>query len=152
MIPIPEIPKGKGRLILLFSKYDYFDFAARLFDLKEDSDDIEAFLLRMNVGAEMYYMLRVERPQAPYPIDSEGSHLVVPGAWRERARYIFREQNDGPLVQMKASGGQDPAEVEKVVAALITLSMPIYKGRMGMRIPTNDGKSGLLSPNHSGSI
>ncbi len=135
MIPIPEIPEGHGRLILGFLSKKIFDQCVQTFGLDKD-EDIEAFLLRMNIESEMYYLIRVERKMSPHDALGDMMHLMVPGRWRENARFIYREMADGSLVQVKHSGYGDPEETLKVLKALVTLNMPIFKGRMGLAYPT----------------
>lgn len=134
MIPIPEIPEGYGRLILGFLKYEFLDQCIRTFKL-DASEDIEAFVLRMNIESDMYFLIRVERKMSPVDTLGDMLHLMVPGRWRENARFIYREMADGSLVQAKHSGYGDPEETMKVLKALVTLNMPIFKGRMGLPYP-----------------
>lgn len=131
---IPEIPKGYGRLILGFSNKRAFDMCVSTFNL-DKAEDIEAFVLRMNIGPDIYYMLRCERKMSPHDPQGDMMHLMVPGRWRENARFIYREAADGSLIQSKHSGDCDPEETVKVLKALVILNMPIFKGRMGLPYP-----------------
>ena len=134
MIPIPEIPKGHGRLILGFYKYEALDMLIKSFKL-DKAEDIEAFVLRMNIESEMYFMLRVERKMAPHDAMGDRLYTMVPGRWRESARFIYRENADGSLFQLKHSCHCAPDETVKVLNALVALNMPIFKGRMGLPYP-----------------
>lgn len=138
MIPIPEIPKGHGRLILGFSNKEAIGQCIRAFDLTEDDGDIEAFILRMNIGTDFYYLLRCERKMAPHDVLGDHLYTMVPGIWRQNARFIYREGADRELISVKHSGDSDPDETVKVLKALVTLSMPIFKGRMGLRINVHE--------------
>lgn len=131
---IPEIPKGYGRLILGFYKYEALDQCIKTFKL-DKAEDIEAFVLRMNIESDMYFLIRVERKMSPHDPLGDMMQLMVPGRWRENARFIYREAADGSLVQVKHSGACDPEETMKVLKALVTLNMPIFKGRMGLPYP-----------------
>lgn len=131
---IPEIPEGYGRLVLGFLKYEALVECIKTFKL-DKAEDIEAFVLRMNIESDMYFLIRVERKMSPHDPLGDMMHLMVPGRWRENARFIYRETADGSLVQVKHSGYGDPEETMKVLKALITLNMPIFKGRMGLPYP-----------------
>jgi hypothetical protein len=134
MFPIPEIPEGHGRLILGFLNYEDLDMLFKTFKL-DKAEDIEAFVMRILIESEMYYLIRVERKMAPYDVLGDLLYTMVPGRWRESARFIYRENADGSLVQVKHSGYGDPEETVKVLNALVTLNMPIFKGRMGLPYP-----------------
>jgi hypothetical protein len=138
MIPIPTIPEGHGRLILGFSNKTALDQCIKAFDLKADDADIEAFVLRMNIGTDCYYLLRAERKMAPHDVLGDLLYTMVPGIWRQNARFIYRENADGDLIQVKHSCDCDPEETVKVLNALVTLNMPIFKGRMGLRTHVHD--------------
>lgn len=131
MIPIPEIPKGHGRAILGFSNKHAFDACVKTFKLDKD-EDIDAFLLRMNIGGNLYHMIRVERKMVPRSVADDNGYLLVPSLWRQNARFVYIEDANGVLVESKHSCDCDPAETVKVLNALITLNMPIFKGRMGL--------------------
>lgn len=135
MIPIPAIPEGHARLILGFSNKVAIDQCSRAFNLTEEDGDIEAFVLRMNIGDDFYYMLRAERKMAPHDVLGELLYTMVPGIWRQHARFIYVETAHGELLQAKHSCDCDPEETVKVLNALVTLNMPIFKGRMGLPYP-----------------
>lgn len=134
MIPIPAIPEGYGRLILGFYKFEALDTLIKTFSL-DKAEDIEAFVVRQNFGPDMYYILRCECKMAPYDKLGDLLQLMLSKSWRENARFIYRETADGSLIQVKHSGSCDPEETVKTLNALVTLNMPIFKGRMGLPLP-----------------
>jgi len=124
-----EVQAGYGRLVLGFSHKEAFDNCVKQFGLQYSDDDIAAFLISHQIDGETFWLLRCERKKALHDPLGDKMHLMVPGIWRESARFVYSETVDG-LVESKHSGCCDQVETKRQVNALVTLNMPVFKGRM----------------------